>query len=85
MNDKQKYLSLDNRTGYLEGETTMLTIEELNEVPFNVFMKKSEIIDDKRLIKEKNILKKETSNKEVIKRVPKKKVNNNGKCKSIFS
>lgn len=34
-----KYTSLDSRTGYVEGKVVELTLEELNKLPFNVFMK----------------------------------------------
>lgn len=36
---KSKYLSLDSRTGHPEGSLVELTLEELNKLPFNAFMK----------------------------------------------
>lgn len=36
---KKKYLSMDSRTGYREGEIAELTMNELNSLPFNVYMK----------------------------------------------
>ena len=45
-----KYQSLDNRTGYPEGEIVELTFEELCKLPFNVKMKKLEVIEEKEVI-----------------------------------
>lgn len=36
---KQKYVSMDNRTGYSEGSIVELSVKELNAVPYNVYMR----------------------------------------------
>lgn len=41
---------MDSRTGTQEGSMIELTDDELNKVPFNVFLKKMGIIDDKENI-----------------------------------
>ena len=47
-----KYESLDDRTGYKEGEIVELTAVELNNLPFNVKMKQLEPIDDGKVLEE---------------------------------
>jgi len=42
---KKKYRSMDNRTGYNEGAIVELTGEELNKLPFNVYM---ESVDEEK-------------------------------------
>ncbi len=50
----KKYQSMDVRTGHKEGEVVELTDEELNKLPFNVFMKlvDGEKEEDKEKIEE---------------------------------
>lgn len=52
---KDKYLSQDSRTGHVEGSIVELTLEELNKLPFNVFMKKVDEKKDEKIIDSVNI------------------------------
>lgn len=42
---KRKFQSMDVRTGHKEGEIVELTDDELNKLPFNVFMK---LVDEEK-------------------------------------
>lgn len=52
---KTKYEVLDNRTGYNEGEIVELTLDELNNMPFNVHLRKIEVIDEKEILEKKKV------------------------------
>lgn len=49
---KEKYMSKDSRTGFVEGEIVELTLEELGKIPFNVYLEKVSDVKDKKKIEE---------------------------------